>query len=191
VNWKKLGAVVAAGILAVSMTSGAHATILLASNLTAADGNQFGDGDPTVSPCTGCLGLVGASNADFTSSTEAFAYAQSGGSNIAAIISVFNTVTGGNTSKNSAPLDPADFERINISGSGENHLFTLQGGITALKYSTWVSFLWSPTAQQVTYLGDPGVSNITQVPVPASLLLLIGGLGGLGVVARRRKVQAT
>lgn len=38
--------------------------------------------------------------------------------------------------------------------------------------------------------GDPSVLNVSQVPLPATALLLVGALGGLGFVSRRRRAAA-
>ncbi|QIE54075.1 VPLPA-CTERM sorting domain-containing protein [Pikeienuella piscinae] len=38
--------------------------------------------------------------------------------------------------------------------------------------------------------GDPSVLNVSQVPLPATALLLVGAIGGLGFVSRRRRAAA-
>lgn len=79
------------------------------------------------------------------------------------------------------------------SGTDSDFSFDVVAGYFFTKYANLTAFFYTETAQTVTFLkdgtGKGGLSNygtVSEVPVPAAGLLLIGALGALGLMRRRR-----
>ena len=135
----------------------------------------------------GCEGLVG--DPGTWSATNADAY-EIGDASEANIALAFSDLTG-------IDVDAGDVNKTD--GGSENFSFAVTPTYFFAKYGPWTSFFRTDFAQSVTFTksgpGPAGLSNYgtidtpdtAPIPLPASALLLLGAIGGLGAMRSRRK----
>lgn len=178
-------------------SSGAGANVVTQANSAANAANFFAQASDVVIKYTGLINfsVLAAQNAP---TTIAQFLNSAGGS---------YSVTGGDAAALNSQLSLGNFSTTTFFqimgefGSGDRGTITHDDGITLMQGSTVVASSAPPTSKKFTKFdpeagaftlyyaaanGNPSILNVATVPVPAAGFLLIGALGGL-VALRRRK----
>lgn len=201
---KSLKTLAAAGALAVAAGGANAATVTLAgeggiydlvTSPTLSVTEKTLPGNSTIEAtitCASCVGFVWDATMAVLDTIEpyfasAFDYDPASEARIAEVFSALLGLTGSDV------LTSADVTKIDLlaSDNGSNFTFNVTTDYFFVKYGQFTSFFYTGgTAQDVTFAGKPGLSNyggIAPIPVPAAGFLLLGALGGLAMVRRRRK----
>lgn len=127
---------------------------------------------------------------------------------LSAVASVAGTLTGyqegitGFTGSGSTVIDWVWFGGLDFNPSPTQVATFLMDGVDFSQYSNWISFAYDLSAPGITLApGGTGFGfainvnysdvmvegSLSAVPIPPSLLLLLSGLAGVGMMARSRK----
>ena len=137
---------------------------------------------------SGCVGIL----ADGSESPTTSAGVEIGSANEGNIASYLSSI---GISADAADVTKFDLGTGGLGGSGSdsNFSFDVVAGYFFTKYATFTAFFYTDTDQRVTFAksggGKGGLSNygtVNEVPIPAAGFLLLGGLGALGLMRRRK-----
>lgn len=154
------------------------------------------DGGEKAIDCSlpGCKGVLEDGS---LSTSEAFAFDKPGNANETSITNLLNSTLDPNT--NFSPGTRTNLGNGVLSSCSDTSCtFNSSAAFVALKIGNEIAFISNMTGGEVDLTftkisGSGGLSNITEIgqatviPVPAPLILLMSAVGGIGLLARRRR----